>query len=101
MRQLSPSEGHADTTRFSFSTPLPRYMQVLMQTLDDPEYDLDDTRLNYTVFVANNDAFSSLPWDTVSTLMVSTNWTTEVRLYKDTILSFSLQSVKDDVKSRM
>ncbi|KAK3799814.1 hypothetical protein RRG08_048538 [Elysia crispata] len=55
-----------------------RYMQVLLQTLADPQYDLDDRRHNYTVFVANNDAFSALPWNTVSSLMVNTNWTTEV-----------------------
>ncbi|GFR75111.1 fasciclin-1 [Elysia marginata] len=55
-----------------------RYMQVLMQTMKDPQYDLDDSRRNYTVFMANNDAFSALPWDTVSSLMVNVNWTVEI-----------------------
>ncbi|GFN95738.1 transforming growth factor-beta-induced protein ig-h3 [Plakobranchus ocellatus] len=55
-----------------------RYMQVLIQTLGDKQYNLADRGKNYTIFMANNDAFSSLPWETVSDLMTNINWTTQV-----------------------
>ncbi|XP_059159648.1 uncharacterized protein LOC131943508 [Physella acuta] len=55
-----------------------RYMQALFEKVADRQYDLNSKGSNYTVFVPNNDAFGSLPWDTVNKLLHWDSWTKQI-----------------------
>ncbi|XP_055872602.1 uncharacterized protein LOC106073270 isoform X3 [Biomphalaria glabrata] len=54
------------------------YMQTLFEKVADTLYNLNSKNDKYTVFVPNNDAFSSLPWDTINKLLYWENWTKSV-----------------------
>ncbi|XP_070177843.1 uncharacterized protein [Littorina saxatilis] len=45
-----------------------KYMTTLFESLRDDAYNFSDTSRDFTVFVANNDAFSHLPWSSIDTL---------------------------------
>ncbi|KAK7475733.1 hypothetical protein BaRGS_00033005, partial [Batillaria attramentaria] len=45
------------------------YMRMLFETLSGEAIDLNDTSRNITLFVADNDAFSVLPWPSIDMLM--------------------------------
>ncbi|KAH9491607.1 hypothetical protein Btru_031022 [Bulinus truncatus] len=55
-----------------------RYMQTLFEKVGDTMYNLNAKSDKYTVFVPNNEAFSSLPWDTINKLLYWENWTKQV-----------------------
>ena len=46
-----------------------RYMTTLFESLRDDTYNFSDPAREFTVFVANNDAFSYLPWPSIDMLM--------------------------------